>query len=74
MNGGTREYKLREGIHVVFRARQKIFAKYFKSFQRNGKTLDGNGTVPDIVIERDENQVLRKRDSQLEKLIELIKN
>jgi C-terminal processing protease CtpA/Prc len=44
------------------------------SFQRNGKTLDGNGTVPDIVIERDENQMLRKRDSQLEKLIELIKN
>ena len=44
------------------------------SFQRNGKTLDGNGTVPNIVIERDENQLLRKRDSQLEKLIELIKN
>ena len=44
------------------------------SFQRNGKTLDGNGTIPDIVIERDENQMLRKKDSQLEKLIELIKN
>jgi hypothetical protein len=44
------------------------------SFQRNGKTLDGNGTTPNIVIERDENQVLRKNDSQLEKLIELIKN
>ena len=44
------------------------------SFQRNGKTLDGNGTVPDIIIERDENQVLRKGDSQLEKLIEIIKN
>jgi C-terminal processing protease CtpA/Prc len=44
------------------------------SFQRNGKTLDGNGTTPNIVIERDENQVLRKNDSQLENLIELIKN
>lgn len=44
------------------------------SFQRNGKTLDGNGTKPDIVIERDENQVLGKSDSQLEKLVELIKN
>ena len=43
------------------------------SFQRNGKTLDGNGTTPDISIERDENQVLRKRDTQLEKLIEIIK-
>jgi len=44
------------------------------SFQRNGKTLDGNGTTPDIILERDEEQILRKRDSQLEKLIELIKN
>lgn len=43
------------------------------SFQRNGKTLDGNGTVPDILIERDENQMLRKGDSQLKKLIEIIK-
>lgn len=44
------------------------------SFQRNGKTLDGNGTIPDIIIERDENQVLRKVDSQLKKLINLIEN
>jgi len=44
------------------------------SFQRNGKTLDGNGTPPDISLERDENQLLRKNDSQLEKLIELIQN
>src|SRR5690606_4940799 len=28
------------------------------SFQRNGKTLDGNGTIPDIVIPTDEKQVL----------------
>jgi len=44
------------------------------SFQRNGKTLDGNGTTPNIILERDEEQMLRKKDSQLEKLIELIKN
>lgn len=42
------------------------------SFQRNGKTLDGNGTVPDIIIERDEKQMLRKSDSQLIRLIEII--
>ena len=42
------------------------------SFQRNGKTLDGNGTVPDIVLERSEAQVLGKKDTQLERLIELI--
>ena len=44
------------------------------SFQRNGKTLDGNGTEPDLVIERDELQVLGKRDTQLEKLVDWIKN
>lgn len=44
------------------------------SFQRNGKTLDGKGTLPDITIERNEDQLLRKRDVQLEKLIDLIKN
>lgn len=44
------------------------------SFQRNGKTLDGNGTVPDIVLERDEKQLLRKNDTQLERLIALINN
>lgn len=43
------------------------------SFQRNGKTLDGNGTVPDIIIERKENQVLGKTDTQLEDLIQIIK-
>lgn len=43
------------------------------SFQRNGKTLDGNGTVPDIIIPSDEAQVLRGSDTQLSDLIELIK-
>lgn len=44
------------------------------SFQRNGKTLDGNGTSPDIIIEIDENQMLGRNDNQLEKLIKLIKS
>lgn len=42
------------------------------SFQRNGKTLDGNGTIPDIVIPADEKQVLNGYDSQLNKLIKII--
>lgn len=44
------------------------------SFQRNGKTLDGNGTVPDILIQADEQQVTKGSDSQLNKLIEMINN
>lgn len=42
------------------------------SYQRNGKTLDGNGTVPDIVIKIDETQVLKGKDTQLEKLVKII--
>lgn len=42
------------------------------SFQRNGKTLDGNGTIPDIVIQADEKQVLDGYDTQLTKLINII--
>ncbi len=42
------------------------------SFQRNGKTLDGNGTIPDIVIQTDEKQVLDGCDTQLTKLINII--
>ncbi|SEA60742.1 S41 family peptidase [Psychroflexus halocasei] len=42
------------------------------SFQRNGKTLDGNGTQPDVLIERREAQVLGQKDTQLEDLIEII--
>lgn len=42
------------------------------SFQRNGKTLDTNGTEPDIVIPKDLKQVLGSRDTQLEKLIQHI--
>lgn len=42
------------------------------SFQKDGKILDGFGTEPDIIIERDLNQILWKSDTQLEKLRSLI--
>lgn len=42
------------------------------SFQRNGKTLDGNGTKPEIEIKRNEKQVLNGEDSQLNTLIRVI--
>jgi len=42
------------------------------SFQRNGKTLDGNGTKPDIYISEDEEQALEGSDIQLKRLIEII--
>jgi len=42
------------------------------SFQRNGETLDGNGTTPDIYISEDEDQVLKGNDVQLERLIKII--
>ncbi len=42
------------------------------SFQKNGKTLDGNGTIPDIVISADETQVLKGIDNQLSELINII--
>lgn len=44
------------------------------SFQRNGKTLDGNGTKPDIYIPEDEEQVLKGNDVQLKKIVEIINN
>lgn len=44
------------------------------SFQRDGKTLDGNGTRPDIYISEDEEQILKGTDVQLKKLIEIINN
>lgn len=42
------------------------------SFQRNGKTLDGNGTEPDIYIPENEEQILKGKDVQLKRLIEII--
>ena len=42
------------------------------SFQRNGETLDGNGTISDIIIQVDEKQVLKGVDTQLSKLIKVI--
>ena len=42
------------------------------SFQKNGEILDGIGTVPDIRIERDLDQILWQKDTQMEKLRTLI--
>lgn len=50
----------------------KISVSTMLSYQRNGKTLDGNGTIPDIVIQADERQVLNGYDSQLNTLIKII--
>jgi C-terminal processing protease CtpA/Prc len=42
------------------------------SFQKNGQILDGIGTKPDIVIERNLKQIFWKEDYQLNRLKELI--
>lgn len=44
------------------------------SFQRNGKTLDGNGTTPYLYLPETEEQVLYGKDMQLESLLERIDN
>lgn len=44
------------------------------SFQKNGKILDGIGTKPDIMIERNIEQIFFKEDYQLKKLKHIIKN
>ena len=41
-------------------------------FQKNGQILDDIGTKPDIIIERNLDQVVWKEDYQLQKLKELI--
>lgn len=43
------------------------------SFQKDGKILDGIGTKPDIVIERNLDQIFMREDYQLNQLLELIK-
>ena len=50
----------------------KISVSTMLSFQRNGKTLDGNGTIPDILIHADEKQVLNGDDHQLNELVKII--
>jgi hypothetical protein len=50
----------------------KISISTMLSFQRNGKILDGNGTIPDIVIQANEKQVLNGYDNQLNTLINII--
>ncbi len=52
----------------------KVSVSTMLSFQRNGKILDGNGTVPDIVMNADEEQVLNRIDSQLDRFIEKAKS
>jgi C-terminal processing protease CtpA/Prc len=42
------------------------------SFQKDGQILDGIGTKPDIIIERNLDQILWKEDFQLNELKELI--
>ena len=42
------------------------------SFQKNGQILDGIGTKPDIIIERNLDQIFWKEDYQLNKLKEII--
>lgn len=44
------------------------------SYQKNGKILDGIGTEPDILIERNMDQIFMKEDFQLKKLLEIIKH
>jgi len=43
------------------------------SFQKDGNILDGIGTKPDILIERNLDQIFWEKDYQLNKLIEVIK-
>ncbi len=43
------------------------------SYQKNGQILDGFGTKPDIIIERNLNQIFFKEDYQLNQLLEIIK-
>lgn len=58
--------------YILDNSKIEIKLSTMLSFQRNGKTLDGNGTEPDMEIDKDMEQILGKRDSQLENLIELI--
>lgn len=44
------------------------------SFQKNGKILDGIGTEPDILIERNLDQIFFKEDYQLNELKEIIQS
>ncbi|GAA0870931.1 hypothetical protein GCM10009117_00760 [Gangjinia marincola] len=44
------------------------------SFQKDGNILDGMGTKPDIIIERNLDQIFFKEDHQLKKLIEIAKS
>ncbi len=60
--------------HYLINSNIRVKVSTMLSFQRNGKTLDGNGTEPDIIISADKTQVLTGVDTQLNKLIDLINN
>lgn len=44
------------------------------SIQRDGRTLDTNGTEPDIYIPKDLSQILGEKDSQMINLVKYIRN
>ena len=58
--------------HYLDHSEIKVRLSSMISFQRNGKTLDGNGTEPDITLSPDLEQVLGNRDSQLVELLRII--
>lgn len=64
-SGRSKDYYLKNS-HI------KVTLSTMVSYQRNGQTLDGNGTKPDIVIEADKAQVLQGHDTQLTRLLALI--
>ncbi|MEO9869197.1 S41 family peptidase [Ekhidna sp.] len=53
-------------------SRVRVKISTMLSFQRNGETLDTNGTKPDLELKRDRMQVLGQRDTQLESLLQRI--
>lgn len=65
-SSGNSEYLYLDHSNIRIRISKML------SFQRNGKTLDGNGTIPDLMIPTDEEQILRGNDTQLHQLIETI--
>ena len=44
------------------------------SFQRDGHLFDGNGTGPDLVVERSLDQIMGKEDFQLNYLLDKIRS
>lgn len=55
-------------------SRLRVKVSTMVSFQKDGKIFDGYGTEPDIVIERELDQLFWKTDTQLEELKKIIKS